>query len=85
MGFPNKLRRFRLPSALSTALGLMAASGSTFAQETRHEANPENVTKLDLVTVVGVTPLTGTDIDPRKLPYYVGVNQRRRDQSRAGT
>lgn len=71
MGFPNKLRRFRLPSALSTALGLMAASGSTFAQETRHEANPENVTKLDLVTVVGVTPLTGTDIDPRKLPYYV--------------
>ena len=54
---------------IATALG--ASSGFALAQETRKIPNPENVTTLDLTTVVGVTPVTGTDIDPAKLPYYV--------------
>ncbi|MEO7051586.1 MAG: TonB-dependent receptor [Rhodanobacter sp.] len=54
---------------IATALG--ASSSSALAQKARQVPNPENVTTLDLTTVVGVTPVTGTDIDPAKLPYYV--------------
>ena len=71
MAVPNKPRRCLLPNPLSAALFFVIASGSAVAQNDSHKANPEDVTALDLITVVGVTPVTGTDMDPAKLPYYV--------------
>ncbi len=67
----SKPRCLCLPGALSTALVLMIASEATFAQKARQLANPEDVTALDLITVVGATPVTGAEVDPGKLPYYV--------------
>ncbi len=71
MAARKKSRRFRGLGPLSIALALIVASSSVFAQESSRETNPQNVTELDLIRVVGVTPVTGTDIDPGKLPYYV--------------
>jgi outer membrane receptor protein involved in Fe transport len=47
--------------------GLLGGAGAQ-AQQTRAD---EDVTPLDLVTVVGATPVAGTDIDAMKLPYAV--------------
>lgn len=68
---PNQPHNPCLPGALSIALALMIASATVSAQETRQPANPEDVTVLDLITVVGATPIAGADVDPGKLPYYV--------------
>jgi outer membrane receptor protein involved in Fe transport len=59
--------RHRMPAAALVAL-LAAGSVTAAAQE---RENDENVTTLDLVTVVGVTPVAGTDIEIAKLPYNV--------------
>ncbi|MGH8172163.1 MAG: TonB-dependent receptor, partial [Rhodanobacteraceae bacterium] len=48
-----------------------AVAGAAPADEEPQEKGSENVTTLDLVTVVGVTPVAGTDIEVAKLPYNV--------------
>jgi iron complex outermembrane receptor protein len=64
---------FRHRSLLAAAV--LAAASAANAQTEPSDPNPakgnENVTTLDLVTVVGVTPVAGTDIEIAKLPYYV--------------
>lgn len=62
-------RRLRCIAALLVLSGF--ASVSTPAQESNPDANSEDVTTLDLVNVVGVSPVTGTDISAMKLPYNV--------------
>lgn len=53
---------------VTTACVLIALSaGDSHAQDRRSE----DVTTLELVTVVGVTPVTGTEIEANKLPYNV--------------
>lgn len=51
------------------AAALAGLFGSAAAQTP--PANSENVTTLDLVSVVGVTPVAGTEIAAAKLPYNV--------------
>jgi outer membrane receptor protein involved in Fe transport len=58
--------------ALATALAAALVVGSApAAAQQKDQENGENVTTLDLVTVVGVTPVAGTDIEIAKLPYNV--------------
>jgi outer membrane receptor protein involved in Fe transport len=61
-----RLRRQALAAALVTALAVTNLPVAAQDRET-----DENVTTLDLVTVVGVTPVAGTDIEIAKLPYNV--------------
>lgn len=61
-----RLRGFR---AAALCAGCALALGAR-ADEPQ-EKPTENVTELDLVTVVGVTPIAGTDIEVAKLPYDV--------------
>lgn len=52
------------------AAAIAAAVGDAAATDVP-PANPENVTTLDLVNVVAVTPIAGTEIPAAKLPYQV--------------
>jgi len=66
--------RFRCRRRLvATALSItaIAANAQQEPPTSNADKNNENVTTLDLVTVVGVTPVAGTDIEIAKLPYYV--------------
>ena len=54
---------------LSVVLLLSAILPVAAQTQTTGKANPEDVDSLDLVTVIGITPLTGTDISAQKLPY----------------
>lgn len=60
--------RSQRPALLAAALA--GVIGSVAAAEPP-AANPENVTTLDLVSVVGVTPIAGTEMATAKLPYNV--------------
>ena len=66
---PNRTSLTRMPIRSALAAAVIAA-GAAHAQ-TEPESKNENVTTLDLVTVVGVTPVAGTDIEIAKLPYNV--------------
>ena len=60
----------RRSARLATAALLVAATLPAIAQtQSANKPNPEDVDSLDLVTVIGITPLTGTDIAAQKLPY----------------
>jgi outer membrane receptor protein involved in Fe transport len=61
-----RTRRRALAGALVAAL-----AGSSLPAAAQDRDTDENVTTLDLVTVVGVTPVAGTDIAIAKLPYNV--------------
>ena len=70
---PFAVLRLR-PLAAAMLFASCAAVGGARAQEQPDEPqgkSSENVTTLDLVTVVGVTPVAGTDIEAAKLPYNV--------------
>ena len=78
MSHSNAGARLRCRSLLAAAVLSMMANAANAQQEPPNaNANPtpdknsENVTTLDLVTVVGVSPVAGTDIEIAKLPYYV--------------
>jgi iron complex outermembrane receptor protein len=65
------IHRLRLsPIALGLALGASGTATQARAADTPPE-NREDVTTLDLVNVVGVSPVAGTDIAAGKLPYNV--------------
>ncbi|HVT32659.1 MAG TPA: TonB-dependent receptor [Rhodanobacteraceae bacterium] len=66
---PNPRMRTRR-RALAGAL-VAALAGSSLPAAAQDRDTDENVTTLDLVTVVGVTPVAGTDIAIAKLPYNV--------------
>lgn len=60
------------PIAAALALaGLLGAPMVALAQASAAATGSENVTTLDLVNVVGVSPVAGTDIAANKLPYNV--------------
>ncbi len=69
---PRSLRKscLRRRCTLAVAIALVLASAAE-AETAPPPGNDENVTTLDLVTVVGVTPVAGTDIEIAKLPYNV--------------
>ncbi|MET0231775.1 MAG: TonB-dependent receptor plug domain-containing protein, partial [Rhodanobacteraceae bacterium] len=58
----------RRPLAVAIALAFVPLA---HAQSVPPADKDENVTELDLVTVVGVSPVAGTDIEIAKLPYNV--------------
>ena len=60
-----------LAAALLLALVGVAAAAEAPAEATAPPAATEDVTTLDLVNVVGVSPVAGTTLDARKLPYAV--------------
>jgi outer membrane receptor protein involved in Fe transport len=62
-----RLRRLGAAAMFAACVG---ALGTAHAQDPQQKPS-ENVTTLDLVTVVGVTPVAGTDIEAAKLPYNV--------------
>ena len=64
-------RRSLLAATLVAALACTTAMAQTDATAAPQSKSDENVTTLDLVTVVGVSPVAGTDIEIAKLPYYV--------------
>ncbi len=69
----GRVRPRPIPAALMLA-GLVTASAAAQTDPpTDPNAPPrdENVTTLDLVSVVGVSPVAGTDISAMKLPYNV--------------
>ena len=70
MSRTRNVQRNRLYSALAAA-GLASCCVGVHAQTDPEQKKDENVTTLDLVTVVGVTPVAGTDIAISKLPYNV--------------
>ena len=53
------------------ALALLAGGLASAALLHAQDRGSEDVTTLDLVNVVGVSPVTGTDISAMKLPYNV--------------
>src|SRR5664279_2365197 len=60
---------FRTVAAIAGIAATSIASAADSADD--QQKSDENVTTLDLVTVVGVTPVAGTDIAIAKLPYNV--------------
>ena len=60
-----------LAAALLLALAGVAAAAEAPAEAPVPPAATEDVTTLDLVNVVGVSPVAGTTLDARKLPYAV--------------
>ncbi|MEO8960216.1 MAG: hypothetical protein ABI304_14900 [Rudaea sp.] len=54
-----------LPERIAVILAVVSSYG--FAQKARQNAADENVTALDVITVGGVTLITGTNTDPGKL------------------
>jgi len=64
------IRGRRLLVALAA---LLASAGAVAQSQPQPPTQPqdENVTTLDLISVVGVTPVAGTDIAISKLPYNV--------------
>jgi outer membrane receptor protein involved in Fe transport len=63
-----RARRARLAPLAAALAGCMAGAHAADAPPT---GASENVTTLDLVNVVGVSPVAGTDIAANKLPYNV--------------
>jgi outer membrane receptor protein involved in Fe transport len=67
--FAGRLRRSPIAAALAVA-GLLGGTFHAHADDVPPTAS-EDVTTLDLVNVVGVSPVAGTDIAANKLPYNV--------------
>jgi outer membrane receptor protein involved in Fe transport len=70
MPFSLRTGSLRRGSPLAIAITLTFVSAAQ-AQTASPPDKDENVTQLDLVTVVGVSPVAGTDIEIAKLPYNV--------------
>jgi iron complex outermembrane recepter protein len=68
---PASVRTGNLRRPLAAAIALAFATAAAAQTEPPPPKTDENVTTLDLVTVVGVTPVAGTDIEIAKLPYNV--------------
>ena len=75
---PHRNRTLRMQgaiaeTALAVAMTAAIAAALPLAAHAQAESEPksEDVTTLDLVTIVGVTPVAGTDIEIEKLPYHV--------------
>lgn len=64
-------RSHSAPAALATIGLFLAAQAHADPQQGDDSTGSENVTLLDLVNVVGVTPVAGTEIAAEKLPYNV--------------
>lgn len=64
-------RLHHAPVVLVMAGLLVTARAHADPQREEDSKNSENVTTLDLVSVVGVTPIAGTEIAAGKLPYNV--------------
>jgi len=62
-------RSFSVPAVL-IALLLAASVQAEPPQQSTSTETRENVDPASLITVIGVTPLTGTDLPTLKLPYY---------------
>jgi len=67
----HNFRRHPIAMAIGIAGVALASSGWAEAQDATTNTNTENVTTLDLVNVVGVSPVAGTNIAANKLPYNV--------------
>lgn len=67
-GFRGRIIPGAGPGVVVAGLALLAGTSAGWAAD---PPPSEDVTQLELINVVGVTPVAGTDIDAMKLPYNV--------------